>query len=290
MPQWAITHCGSAARTASNDLTAAENQKECSRATPRSKAPCTSALHDVGKCTAPRRSPGCPCACTGASCRAAAGGPVAATTQMTNIVTTGLNVMTLPFSLATWHGRSDRPRKRRSAQSRQRWLRRPARRTTQTALVEGRERHRVGQIVPKDGLVTQFDVELWPSDDRGHMSSASGRTLITRTLDRRSFVKSAAAVAALVPGLTQGDTRQAPASAGRPFCVCRYLQYSSSWHATSKARCRRRKWPRHPRVSRRSRDGRADAGGRRRSPHEPDRPGRRRGRHASLLGQCDRRG
>lgn len=63
----------------------------------------------------------------------------------------------------------------------------------------------------------QIDASAVATDDRGHMPSYSGRTLITRTLDRRSFVKSATGVAAVVPGLAQGGTRQAARRTGALF-------------------------------------------------------------------------
>ena len=66
MPQCAMTHVGSLASTFWNDATAAENQNECSCATPRSNSGWTPDAQDVGKCTEPSRSPGWPCAC--ASC------------------------------------------------------------------------------------------------------------------------------------------------------------------------------------------------------------------------------
>ena len=55
MPQCAITQRGSVFSTLLNDSIAAENQNECSSATPRSNSCCTAGAHDVAKCTAPSR-------------------------------------------------------------------------------------------------------------------------------------------------------------------------------------------------------------------------------------------
>jgi hypothetical protein len=63
VPQCAIAQPGSFSATAENVSTAAENQNECSSATPRLKSGCTAGVQEVWKVTLPTRwgDPAAPC-------------------------------------------------------------------------------------------------------------------------------------------------------------------------------------------------------------------------------------
>src|SRR2546426_12056334 len=66
-----MAHVESAATASRNVSAAFSYQKECSRATARSKCACASGLHDVAKATRPSCSPGAPsCTCSCALTRA----------------------------------------------------------------------------------------------------------------------------------------------------------------------------------------------------------------------------
>ena len=115
------------------------------------------------------------------------------------------------------------------------------------------------------------------------MRPPAGKTLTRSTLTRRSFVRSATALAAVAPGLTRAVASQAPVPSGPLFA---YVGTYSC--AAGQGRPAARQWAGHPHLPCRSHHGGADACRRHRARHESERAGVRRVGHARLLHQRHR--